>query len=81
MTNPYADALLKAVEQSTADMVYRVLLETQKLKTFPLFLGTADLQALSRQIAYDYRVSLKKGLDHADDVLRFDSGGGTDDDG
>lgn len=71
----YADALLKAAQTAMEGVIYRLLLEVQKAKTFPLFLGTADLQALTREIAYEYKVALKRELEHADHVLRADRSG------
>jgi hypothetical protein len=71
----YADALLKAAQTAMEVVVYRLLLEVQKAKTFPLFLGTADLQALTRELSYEYKTVLKRELENADHVLRTDRSG------
>jgi hypothetical protein len=75
MPDNYADALTKAVERATEVLAYRLLLEIQRGKITPIFLGTADLQGLASDIASEYTKTLKLELDNADNVLRFGGGG------
>jgi hypothetical protein len=74
----YADALLYATQVAMEGVIYRLLIEAQKYKTFPFYMGTADLQAVAREVAYEYKMTLKRELENADNLLRAGGGGGTD---
>lgn len=65
---------LKAVENAVASLVKDVLVQTQTMKTFPWYMGTADIQATARKFAYDFRKTLEKELERADHLLRADLG-------